>query len=134
MAEGIALITGTETREWAYVAMSRGRDGNSAYVTPSPPGLPTRNRVSGRHPNWSVMGASTGNGRTARAREQKPSELAREPIAVLSDVLENEARSCPRSRYSGGTSPTLTTWRNCTSSGTGRLRTRSPAAVRAPAP
>ena len=36
MAEGIALITGTETREWAYVAMSRGRDGNYAYVTTEP--------------------------------------------------------------------------------------------------
>ena len=36
VAEGIALITGTETREWAYVAMSRGRDGNYAYVATEP--------------------------------------------------------------------------------------------------
>ena len=91
MAEGIALITGTETREWAYVAMSRGRDGNYAYVTTEPA------RVADPKPGVRPAPELERHGRIERERaglpepeQQEPSELAREPIAVLSDVLENE--------------------------------------------
>ena len=91
VAEGIALITGTETREWAYVAMSRGRDGNYAYVTTEPA------RVADPKPGARPAPELERHERIERERaglpepeQQEPSELAREPIAVLSDVLENE--------------------------------------------
>ena len=91
VAEGIALITGTETREWAYVAMSRGRDGNYAYVTTEPA------RVADPKPGVRPAPELERHERIERERaglpgpeQQEPSELAREPIAVLSDVLENE--------------------------------------------
>ena len=39
---GIALVTGTEDRQWLYPAMTRGTDANLAYVftTPSRPADP----------------------------------------------------------------------------------------------
>jgi len=90
VAEGLALITGTETREWAYVGMSRGRDGNYAYVTTEP--------ARAADPAQGVRPAPEleRHERIERERagqpepEQQQSDLARDPIAVLSDVLENE--------------------------------------------
>ncbi len=91
VAEGIALITGTETREWAYVGLSRGRDGNHAYVTTEPA------RVADPSPHVRPAPELARQERIERERaglpeteQQKPSDLARDPIAVLSDVLENE--------------------------------------------
>ena len=91
VADGIALITGTETREWAYVALSRGRDSNHAYVTTEP------TRVADPKPGVRPAPELARQERIERERaglpepeQQGPSELAREPIAVLSDVLENE--------------------------------------------
>ena len=91
VAEGIALITGTETREWAYVGMSRGRDGNYAYVTTEPARI--ADPAQGVRPAPELARHE----RLERERAGRPepeqqvqSELAREPIAVLSDVLENE--------------------------------------------
>ena len=90
MAEGLALITGTETREWAYVGMSRGRDGNYAYVTTEPA------RVADPAQGVRPAPELERHERIERERagqpepEQQQSDLARDPIAVLSDVLENE--------------------------------------------
>jgi len=91
VAEGLALITGTETREWAYVALSRGRDGNFAYVTTEParvadPAQGVRPAPElGRHERIERERAGL-----PEQEQQEQSELAREPIAVLSDVLERQ--------------------------------------------
>ena len=91
VAEGIALITGTETREWAYVGMSRGRDGNHAYVTTASA------RVADPAAGVRAAPELERHERIARERaglaepeQREQSELARDPIGVLSDVLENE--------------------------------------------
>jgi hypothetical protein len=92
VSEGMALITGTETREWAYVALSRGASGNYAYVVTDPARV--ADPVAGTRPAPELE-------RYERAERERAGlagpedtaaadELAREPIAVLSDVLENE--------------------------------------------
>jgi conjugative relaxase-like TrwC/TraI family protein len=87
---GIALVTGTEDRQWLYPAMTRGTDANLAYVstTPARPADPQ----PGTRP-------APGLDRYARIRRERagfptaghaadPGSLdPREPIAVLADVL-----------------------------------------------
>ena len=91
VAEGIALITGTETREWAYVGLSRGREGNYAYVATGParvadPAAGTRPAPElARHERIERERAGLPG-----PEQQTQSELAREAIGVLSDVLERE--------------------------------------------
>jgi hypothetical protein len=90
---GIALVTGTEDRQWLYPAMTRGTDTNLAYVftTPAQPADPQ----PGTQPAPELE-------RYERLRHERqgfaPSELAlgpgrperREPIAVLADVLNRD--------------------------------------------
>jgi conjugative relaxase-like TrwC/TraI family protein len=91
---GIALVTGTEDRQWLYPALTRGTDANLAYVftTPSRPADPqpgTRSapelgcydrarRERAGYPAPPPSGAQPG-----RADQ-------REPIAVLADVLSRD--------------------------------------------
>ena len=92
--QGNALITGTETREWAYVALSRGVVGNYAYVVTEPA------RVADPAPGSRPAPELERHERIERERAGLPEpegtdtgsadELAREPIAVLSDVIERE--------------------------------------------
>ena len=88
---GIALVTGSENRQWLYPAMTRGTDANLAFVftTPARPADPQR----GNRPAPEL-------GRYERVRQQRAGYLPgeplpdspddadpREPIAVLADVL-----------------------------------------------
>ena len=132
MAEGIALITGTETREWAYVAMSRGRDGNYAYVATEPA------RVADPKPGVRPAPELDRHERIERERaglpepeQQEPSELAREPIAVLSDVLENEGAELSALEVQRRNLANADHLANCTPSGRARPPTRSPAGTSA---
>ena len=77
---GIALVTGTEDRQWLYPAMTRGTDMNVAFVftTPARPANPQ----PGTRPAPEL-------GRYDRLRREHagyPPGL-REPVAVLADVL-----------------------------------------------
>ena len=91
---GIALVTGTEDRQWLYPAMTRGTDANLAYVftTPARPADPqpgtrpapeldryehTRRERAGYPPQPS-FGAQP-----SRADQ-------REPVAVLADILSRD--------------------------------------------
>jgi conjugative relaxase-like TrwC/TraI family protein len=91
---GIALVTGTEDRQWLYPAMTRGTDANLAYVftTPSRPADPQPGTRSAPE-----------LGRYDRARRERAGYPApppsgaqpgrvdqREPIAVLADVLSRD--------------------------------------------
>jgi hypothetical protein len=94
VAEAAALITGTETREWAYVAMTRAVERNSVYAVTDPA------RVADPEPGARPAPELEWYEKLGREREAWPDpELfrlrerdheAREPIAVLSDVLANE--------------------------------------------
>jgi hypothetical protein len=87
---GIALVTGTENRQWLYPAMTRGTDMNVAFVFTTParaaePQLGTRpapeldryNRIRLKRQGLVLA--------QPMPREERPDQ--REPIAVLADVL-----------------------------------------------
>jgi len=91
---GIALVTGTEDRQWLYPALTRGTDANIAIVFTTPARL--ADPAPGTRPAPELQRA----GRTRRdrvaqpppapagARPDQPDE--REPIAVLADVLSRD--------------------------------------------
>jgi hypothetical protein len=87
---GIALVTGTEDRQWLYPAMTRGTDANLTFVFTTPP------KVADPQPGTR---AAPELDRYERIRHERagflPAQPApgsgspdpREPIAVLADVL-----------------------------------------------
>jgi hypothetical protein len=90
---GIALVTGSEDRQWLYPAMTRGTDANLAYVFTTPartadpqpgtraaPELSRYNRIRHEHQGFPAPPSAPGPG---------GAEL-REPIAVLADVLSHD--------------------------------------------
>ena len=87
----IALVTGTEDRQWLYPAMTRGTDANLAFVftTPSRPADPqpgTRAAPElGRYDRTRRERAGHRLTQLFRAQPAQPEQ--REPIAVLADVL-----------------------------------------------
>ena len=91
---GIALVTGTEDRQWLYPAMTRGTDANLAFVvtTPARPADPQ----PGTRPAPELD-------RYERLRRERAGYLAppslstqlgqtdqREPVAVLADILSRD--------------------------------------------
>jgi ATP-dependent exoDNAse (exonuclease V) alpha subunit len=65
---GLAVITGTEDRQHAYVALTRGTDNNVAYVFTRPLSSPTQRRARARRPSWPA---------TTRSRPRRPRNLTR---------------------------------------------------------
>ena len=93
MHTGIALITGTEDRQWLYPAMTRGTDANLAFVFTTPP------KVADPQPGTRAAPELDRYERIRREREGLlPAQPAagpgnadpREPIAVLADVLDRD--------------------------------------------
>ena len=87
---GIALVTGSEDRQWLYPAMTRGTDANLAFVftTPARPADPQPGTRAA--PELAATSASAGNAPGTRrpARRRRPGQPdPREPVAVLADVL-----------------------------------------------
>jgi hypothetical protein len=91
---GIALVTGTEDRQWLYPAMTRGTDTNVAFVFTTPA------RAPGPRPD---TGPAPEPGRYDRLRREHAGHLPgppgaadpgsvglREPVAVLADVLDRD--------------------------------------------
>jgi conjugative relaxase-like TrwC/TraI family protein len=90
---GIALVTGSEDRQWLYPAMTRGTDTNLAFVFTTPP------KVADPQPGTR---AAPELERYERIRRERAGFLPaqpiagsasldpREPIAVLADVLNHD--------------------------------------------
>ena len=88
---GIALVTGTEDRQWLYPAMTRGTDTNLAFVFTIPP------RLADPQPGTRAAPELDRYDRTRPEHDGYPPDLAatadpgspdrREPVAVLADVL-----------------------------------------------
>ena len=90
---GIALVTGSEDRQWLYPAMTRGTDANLAFVFTTPP------KVADPRPGTRAAPELERYERIRREREGfLPAQSAaglghldpREPIAVLADVLDRD--------------------------------------------
>ena len=94
MHTGIALVTGTEDRQWLYPAMTRGTDVNLAFVFTTP------QRAADP---WPGTRPAPELGRYASLRRERagclPGQFAlgnpveadpREPIAVLADILARD--------------------------------------------
>jgi conjugative relaxase-like TrwC/TraI family protein len=92
--QGNALFTGTENRNWAYPALTRGTNGNYAWVVGQPP------KVADPAPGTRAAPELERQARVERERAGLPAEprtltalekeLAREPKDVLADVLERD--------------------------------------------
>jgi AAA domain/TrwC relaxase len=91
VGRGEAIFTGQETREWVYVALTRGRDRNTARVVTRPreadprPGTITDPELA-RYDKVQAERA----GLPPEEREKQDTRL-REPIGVLADCLDRDA-------------------------------------------
>ena len=90
---GMPSITGAEDRNWAYVAASRGTAGNYLWVVTE--SAKVADPAPGTHPAPELARYERIERERAGTPEPEdlaadPSGLAREPIAVLSDVLERD--------------------------------------------
>ena len=92
--QGNALFTGNETRNWGYPALTRGTNGNYAWVVGQPA------KVSDPAPGTRPAPELARHERIERERAGLPEqgrkltpqekELARDPKAVLAEVLERD--------------------------------------------
>jgi hypothetical protein len=86
---GMALITGTEDRQHAYVALTRGTNDNTAYVYTQPPGRadlapgPRPAPELARYDRLARQAGAPG----ASADKTVGEDAARDPVGVLAEVL-----------------------------------------------
>ena len=92
--QGNALFTGNETRNWGYPALTRGTNGNYAWVVGQPakvadptPGTRPAPELA-RHER--IERERAGLPEQARILTLQEKELARDPKAVLAEVLERD--------------------------------------------
>ena len=92
VSHGIAVITGSEGRQWLYSAMTRGADLNQALVftqpaTPANPAAGTRAAPElSRHDRIAAERAGESPPNRFPTRDPDP----REPMAVLADVIAHD--------------------------------------------
>ncbi len=91
---GIALVTGTEDRQWLYPAMTRGTDANLAFVitTPARPADPQPGtRPAPELDRYERIRRERAGYPPAPSPDAQPDQAdEREPIAVLADVLSRD--------------------------------------------
>ena len=91
---GLALITGSENRNWAYPSLTRGTDANYAWVVGQP--AKVADPTPGTRPAPELSRAERIERERAGLPEQPRTltplehELARDPKAVLAEVLERD--------------------------------------------
>jgi conjugative relaxase-like TrwC/TraI family protein len=91
---GIALVTGSEDRQWLYPAMTRGTDVNLAFVftTPARPADPTPGtRAAPELDRYDRMRRERAGYPAPPPPSTQPAHAEqREPVAVLADVLSHD--------------------------------------------
>jgi conjugative relaxase-like TrwC/TraI family protein len=112
---GLALVTGTESREWLYVALTRGTDDNTA-VTVTHEGVKQKDgakvaiqpREADPRPGSRPDPELARRERLDRERAglppepiEEPDDEARDPVAVLADCLDCEDAELSASDYRG---------------------------------
>ena len=98
---GIALVTGSEDRQWLYPAMTRGTDLNLAFVFTIPPKVADPQpgvRPAAELDRYDrIRGVRAGYPPPPTACEQPGQAGQREPVAVLADVLGRSGAELPAS-------------------------------------
>ena len=98
---GIALVTGSEDRQWLYPAMTRGTDLNLAFVFTIPPKVADPQpgiRPAAELDRYDrIRGVRAGYPPPPTACEQPDQTGQREPVAVLADVLGRSGAELPAS-------------------------------------
>src|SRR6185312_5816368 len=91
---GIALVTGTEDRQWLYPALTRGTDANLAFVftTPARPADPQPgSRPAPELDRYERLRRERAGYLPDEPSPASPDQAAqREPIAVLADILSRD--------------------------------------------
>ena len=99
MTRGEAVFRGGERREWVYVALTRGRERNTARVITqariADPGAGTQ--VDPELARADLLGRERAGLPASTAQQQEPDR--REPVAVLADCLDREASEDPATEY-----------------------------------
>ena len=114
---GLAVITGTEDRQHAYVALTRGTDANLAYVfTALPQDRRPGARARSRLPNWPGTTKFLPNEPASPPRLPSLPRRARR-WACWPPSWTMTASSSRPPRPATRPSPTPTTWPSCTRSG-----------------
>jgi conjugative relaxase-like TrwC/TraI family protein len=92
--QGNALFTGTENRNWAYPALTRGTHANYAWVVGQPPKVADPAQGTRTAPELErqerIERERAGLLAESRKLTQQEQELARDPKDVLADVLERD--------------------------------------------
>ena len=96
---GLALIAGTEDRQHAYVALTRGTDINMAYVFTVSPKLADPAPGPRPAPNWP---ATTGSPPDAQATPQTRKPRPGTRSACWQACWREMASSCPRPKPAAG--------------------------------
>ena len=97
---GLALITGTEDRQHAYVALTRGTNDNTAYVYTQPPrraDLAPGPRPAPELARYDRLARQTG-APGASADKTVGEEAARDPVGVLAEVLGRDGQQLSASQ------------------------------------
>ena len=110
---GLAVITGTEDRQHAYVALSRGTDANLAYVFTVSPKL--ADPAPGPRPAPELARYDRPRRRTRQPARRRPARARRWPCWPACWTATASSARPPRSATRPW--PTPTTWPCCTRSG-----------------
>jgi hypothetical protein len=98
VARGEAVFRGGEPHEWAYVALTRGRERNTARViTPARAADPGAGTQADPELARADLLRRERAGLPAGAEQQEPD--VREPVAVLADCLDREAAEDSATEY-----------------------------------
>ena len=121
---GLAVITGTEDRQHAYVALTRGTDTNIAYVFTLSP------KIADPAPGPRPAPELARYDRLTAERSGEPADEAKRTgpatrSACCPTCWSETASSSPRFRHSSRPCRTPTTWRSCTPSGQPRPAPRA---------
>jgi hypothetical protein len=109
-------VTGTEDRQHAYGAMTRGTHGNTAYVFTTSPKIADPHPARGPHRSWTARTGGPSNGPASPC--QMPGRTLTARRSACSPRCWNAtASNCQPLRNSPAACPTPTTWRSCTPSG-----------------
>lgn len=90
VAQSRAVLTGSEDRDWLYVAMSRGQDANHVYAVTDSPKMADPQPAVRAAPEIAVQERMTAERAAADPEQPDPSGPERDARGLISDVLDRD--------------------------------------------